>query len=464
MTSAVDLPLDLSALSFSVGGETLVQRTVHSSGVRILTESMPGVRSATLGFWVPVGSRDEQAHHAAAAGSLGSTHFLEHLLFKGTHSRSALDIAISFDAVGGEHNAMTAKEFTCYYAKVRDSDLSMATGVIADMVTGSVIDSAEFDTERTVILEELAMAEDDPADVASERLCGAVLGDHPLGRPIGGDSSTITGATREGVWQHYREQYQPSNLVVAAAGAVDHDTLVSEVVEALEHASRHWPEWSMSRVATPAARRDQTPAAITRGADYIEVERPGGQINLMLGVPGLIAGDPLRFAMSILNIVVGGGMSSRLFQEIREKRGLAYSTYSFASAYSDAGLFGLYAGCSPEKAGVVATVLRDEFSRLAQDGITDDELRRALGQLAGSSALALEDSETRMGRLARSDLGTGVFYDLDHTLECVAAVTSAEVQSLAQELASRPLSAVVVGDLNASSAGRNVRRALEDAL
>ncbi|NIH52186.1 putative Zn-dependent peptidase [Lysinibacter cavernae] len=448
-------------MSFTLGGDTLVRRTVHPSGVRILTESMPGARSATLGYWVTVGSRDEQPTETGAAGSLGSTHFLEHLLFKGTSQRNALEIAQSFDAVGGEHNAMTAKEFTCYYAKVRDTDLSMASSVIADMVTGSLIDPHEFDTEREVILEELAMAEDDPGDVASERLFSAVLGDHPLGRPIGGDRETIAGATREGVWQHYRERYSPSTLVISAAGAVNHDALVAEVTSSLDAAASDWSNWSMDAVAAPTPRRSVPPASVQRAEAIAEIERPGAQINLMLGVNGLVAGDDRRFAMNILNIVLGGGMSSRLFQEIREKRGLAYSTYSFSSAYSDAGLFGLYAGCAPDKAGQVTGLLRDEFSRLANDGITDDELRRALGQLAGSSALALEDSDTRMSRLARSEMGLGVFYDLDESLRRLAEVTVDDVQSLAQDLASREFSAVVVGDLSESKAGLSIRSALE---
>ncbi|WGD38258.1 pitrilysin family protein [Lysinibacter sp. HNR] len=462
MTGAVEFPLDLPEMSVSFDGETEIRRTILPSGVRVLTEHMPGSRSATLGYWVAVGSRDEQFTNHGAAGSLGSTHFLEHLLFKGTYQRSALDIAVSFDAVGGEHNAMTAKEYTCYYAKVRDEDLSMATTVIADMLTGSIIDEAEFDTEREVILEELAMSDDDPANVAAERLYSAVLGDHPLGRPIGGDRETIAGATREGVWQHYREHYASSTLVVSAAGAVNHDALVREVVASLDTAAHKRPEWSITAESAPHARRPSLTTPIVRGEELTEIERPGGQINVMMGVPGLISSDPRRFALSVLNTVLGGGMSSRLFQEIREKRGLAYSTYSFSSAYSDTGLFGLYAGCTPDKAGQVTELLYDEFLRVAHDGITSSELSRALGQLSGSSALALEDSDVRMGRLARTDIGTGTFYDLDETLRQLAAVTPDDVTELAQELVSRPLSTVVVGDLGSAQAGQKIQKALEE--
>src|SRR4051812_7851609 len=223
MNGAVSLPLDLAELSFTASGDSLVRRTVLPSGVRILSENVPGARSATIGYWVAVGSRDEIPE------TYGSTHFLEHLLFKGTTSRTALDIAIAFDSVGGEHNAMTAKEYTCYYAKVQDRDLAMAVEVIGDMLTSSVLDPAEFENERGVILEELSMAEDDPGDVANERMFRAVLGEHPLGRPIGGRPDTIRAATRDGVWEHYRANYRPQDLVVTAAGAVDHDLLVAGV-------------------------------------------------------------------------------------------------------------------------------------------------------------------------------------------------------------------------------------------
>src|SRR6187551_3648188 len=197
MNGAVQLPLDLAELTISASGGSRVRRTILPSGVRILSEQVPGSQSATVGFWVAVGSRDE------VPVTFGSTHFLEHLLFKGTTTRTALDIAVSFDAVGGEHNAMTAKEYTCYYAKVRDQDLPMAVEVLADMFTSSLLDPEEFETERDVILEELAMADDDPADVTSERFFEAVLGEHPLGRPIGGNAEAITEVTREAVWEHY---------------------------------------------------------------------------------------------------------------------------------------------------------------------------------------------------------------------------------------------------------------------
>jgi len=437
MTGAVKLPLDLAHLSFVAAGDSLVRRTVLPSGVRILSESVPGARSATIGYWVAVGSRDELPH------TFGSTHFLEHLLFKGTATRSALDIAVSFDAVGGEHNAVTAKEYTCYYAKVRDQDLAMAVEVIADMLTSSTIDKDEFETERGVILEELAMADDDPADVTSERFFEAVLGEHALGRPIGGSPETIQAVTRDAVWQHYRANYRAQDLVITVAGAVDHDELVAGVTSALRKA-----DWNLETEARPVERRDGTGDDITRGSALTIVQRPIEQANVLLGVPGLSATDPRRATLTVLNSILGGGMSSRLFQEIREKRGLAYSVYSFSPSYSDAGLFGIYAGCSPARAGQVAELMLSEFRGIATGGVTAEEMSRAVGQLGGASALALEDSDTRMSRLGRSEITMGEFVDLDEALRRLERVSADDIRELAEELVSRPLSIAAVGTVD----------------
>lgn len=437
MNGAVEFPLDLAELSFLAAGESLVRRSVLPSGVRIVSEHVPGSRSLTIGYWVAVGSRDEQPGH------FGSTHFLEHLLFKGTKQRTALDIAVAFDSVGGEHNAMTAKEYTCYYAKVQDRDLSMAVEVLTDMITSSLLDPAEFEIERGVILEELAMADDDPADVANERFFEAVMGDHPLGRPIGGSAETIRAATRESVWEHYRANYRPQDLVVTVAGAVDHDVLVAAVTRALLVAG-----WDLNEHGAPVARRTGHAALIRQGDPVTIVRRPLEQANILVGAPGLLAVDNRRVTMSVLNSIFGGGMSSRLFQEVREKRGLAYSVYSFAPGYSDAGLFGMYAGCTPAKAGQVVELMLSELSRLAEHGVTVDEMKRAAGQLSGASALALEDSDTRMSRLGRSEITLGEFVDLDEALRRLALVSADDVQELAAELAAAPISISAVGALD----------------
>jgi len=437
MNGAVKLPLDVAELSFVASGESLVRRSVLPSGVRILSEKVLGARSATVGYWVAVGSRDELPH------TFGSTHFLEHLLFKGTTSRTALDIAVAFDAVGGEHNAMTAKEYTCYYAKVQDRDLAMAVDVIADMLTSSLIDPEEFEIERGVILEELAMADDDPSDVTSERFFEAVLGDHPLGRPIGGSPETIAAVTRDAVVDHYRANYRAQDLVITVAGAVDHDELVAGVTAALAKAG-----WDLGAQARPVERRDPLGELIERGSALTVINRPIEQANILLGTPGLAATDDRRVTLALLNSILGGGMSSRLFQEIREKRGLAYSVYSFSPSYSDAGLFGMYAGCSPAKVTQVAELLLSEFRTLATGGVSAEELARANGQLSGASALALEDSDTRMSRLGRAEVTQGEFIDLDESLRRLSLVTANDVQALAQELVVRPMSIAAVGAID----------------
>ncbi|WP_336658625.1 M16 family metallopeptidase [Leucobacter sp. USHLN153] len=475
MLEPIQLPLDQAELTADMSGG-LVRRTVHPSGLRVLTERMPGSRSASIGFWVGVGSRDEQAERGDAPGSLGSTHFLEHLLFKGTPTRDAFTIATEFDRIGAEHNALTAKEYTCYYAKVRDADLDIAVTMLSDMVANSVIDPGEFETERGVILEELAMAADDLADVANERFFEAVLGEqHPLGRPIGGWPETIREARRDDVDRHYRDRYDPSTLVVTAAGAVDHDRLVEQIVKALNASPEE--RWHTDRSGTPVRRAQAASAsegaaasAGSAGSAQAEIagtarsgdpqlhvtERPSEQLNLMIGTPGFSANDPRRFAFGIMNSVLGGGMSSRLFQEIREKRGLAYTAYSFGASYSDAGLFAMYAGCAPEKAAEVIELSKLELARLADDAIGSDEHERALGQIAGSTALALEDSDTRMSRLARAELGSGELYDLDTSLERFSAVTAEDIREVASLLAARPLTVVAVGDASRSALAARV--------
>ncbi|MGO3832687.1 MAG: M16 family metallopeptidase [Microbacteriaceae bacterium] len=451
MQKPIALPLEHPELTVELSGG-LIRRTVHPSGLRVLTEHMPGARSASIGFWVGVGSRDEQAERGDAPASLGSTHFLEHLLFKGTPSFDAYGIATAFDKMGAEHNAMTAKEYTCYHAKVRDANVEEATRMLADMVTNSLIEEGEFETERGVILEELAMASDDLADVAGERFFEVVMGDHPLGRPIGGNPETIKAARRDDVMAHYLEAYRAGTLVVTAAGAVDHDEFVELVARSLEAASD--ARWHTRESGAPAPRRSRERRAggAEQGLNAAEAretfvtEKPGEQVHLMIGGPGFQAGAPERFAYGIMNSVLGGGMSSRLFQEIREKRGLAYTAYAFGASYSDAGLFGMYAACAPENAAQVVQVAHEELERVAAEGVTEEEFERTLGQLAGSSALALEDSDTRMGRLAKAELGTGELWDLDTSLEHFATVTHDEVKRVAAQLAAQSRFTVAVGE------------------
>ena len=438
--SEVIFPLDQSDLSFTASGGSSVRRTILPSGVRVLTEHMPGAQSVSISFSVAVGSRDE------ANGHFGSTHFLEHLLFKGTKQRTALDIAIAFDSVGGSSNASTGKEHTSYYARVQDSALPIAVDVIADMLTSSLIDKKEFENERTVILEELAMNDDDPQDVAHEAFAEAVLGSHSLGRPIGGTKETISAVTRDAVWEHYQANYRPQDLVIAAAGGVEHGELIKLVEKALLSAG-----WDLNKKSEPVQRRLLQPANISRGSAMKIIHRPIQQANVLLGMQGLIADDERRFSMGILNTVLGGGMSSRLFQEIREKRGLAYSVYSFNQGYSDGAYFGLYAGCSPAKAHEVTKLMVAEFEKIATDGIREDELSLAKGNISGSLALKFESTAARMNRLVSAEIVNGEFFDLDDSLAHINSVTAADVQALAAELARRERSVVAVGDVKEST-------------
>ena len=436
---SLSLPLTGPGSEHTAGqdGGAIVRRSVLPGGVRVLSESMPGLRSATVGAWVGVGSRDERdGHH-------GSTHFLEHLLFKGTPRRTAMDIAESFDAVGGEANAATGKEYTCYYARVLDADLPMAVDVIADMVTSASLDADELELERGVILEELAMNDDDPSDVVHEHFAAAVLGAHALGRPIGGTPGSILAVPRDAVLEHYHEHYIPAGLVITAAGGVDHDALCAQVGTALATGG-----WALDD-SRPLDRRPDAPAVVPEAGVETIIRRSTEQANVILGGVGLTGTDDRRYPLLVLNAVLGGGMSSRLFQEIREKRGLAYSVYSFASGHSDTGLFGLYAGCAPENVDQVLALLAEGWDHIAQEPISPAELKRSIGQLSGGLVLGLEDSGSRMNRLGKAELVHGELLSQSEVLDRVRAVTAQQVQDLAIELASRPRSVVKVGPFGA---------------
>ncbi|MBN2176156.1 MAG: insulinase family protein [Demequinaceae bacterium] len=411
----------------------VVRRSVLPGGVRVLTEHLPGMRSATVGAWVGVGSRDENDIHA------GSTHFLEHLLFKGTKRRTSQDIAEAFDRVGAEHNALTGKEYTCYYARVLDADVGMALDVTLDMVTSARIDEADLELERQVILEELAMNEDDPGDVAEERFTAALFGGHPLGRPIGGTPEIISTVPREAVWEHYRERYTPSELVIAAAGAIDHEQICSLVSNALSQGG-----WGLDPAAFPVPRRDPLAVVDASFTPRVDVEHDDEQVNLIIGTRGLRVADERRNALAVYLTILGIGPSSRLFQEIREKRGLAYALGAFVAPAAETGVLGLQAGCTPERADLVVDLMAAEFERMA-DGVSAAELERAQGQITGSTVLRLEDTFSRMSRLARAELFFGEWWTVEEALAEVRAVTADDVAEIAAELAGRERCTVRVG-------------------
>ncbi|WP_248582265.1 pitrilysin family protein [Nocardioides sp. InS609-2] len=409
-----------------------VRRTLLPGGLRVITEHMAGVRSASIGVWVGVGSRDETpALH-------GASHFLEHLLFKGTRERTALDISVALDEVGGEFNAFTAKEYTCFHARVLDEDLPLTVDVLGDMITNSLLSTQDVDAEREVILDEIAMHDDDPDDVVHNLFAQQAWGDSPLGRPIAGSVESIASLTRDQIARFHRKHYRPANMVVAVAGNLDHASVVRQVRKAFSRQG--------------FLDRDETPVPPRRGLRARRVHpgtasttKPFEQVNLVLGVGGLTRRDDRRFALGVLNTALGGGTSSRLFQEVRERRGLAYSIYSFASHHADAGVVGVSVGCLPGKVDDVLAVVRDELAKVAAEGITAQELERGQGQLRGGLVLGLEDSGSRMSRLGKAELIHDELLTLDEVLARIEGVTLDEVRELAAELFTQPEILAVVG-------------------
>ncbi|WP_229686039.1 M16 family metallopeptidase [Longimycelium tulufanense] len=409
---------------------TAVRRSVLPGGLRVITEELSGVRSASVGIWVGVGSRDEVPRVAGAA------HYLEHLLFKGTGRRSATQIAEEVDAVGGELNAFTAKEHTCYYAHVLDSDLPLAVDLLCDVVFEALCTPNDVETERSVVLEEIAMRDDDPEDLLHDAFCAALLGDHPLGRSVLGSENSITGMSRNALYGFYRRRYALPRMVFAVAGNVEHGQVLRLVRRALG-----------DRLAG-----DQAPVAPRQGRARISGGRRLGlhpddteQAHVMLGMRALDRHDERRFALGVLNAALGGGMSSRLFQEVRERRGLAYSVYSSVASYADTGSLSVYAGCQPERLGEVAGVVRAVLADVAAGGMSEAEVARGKGQMRGALVLGLEDTGSRMSRIGKGELNHADHLTVEQLLERIDAVTPEQVAALARELLRRPVSAAVVG-------------------
>jgi predicted Zn-dependent peptidase len=407
-----------------------VRRTLLPGGLRVVTEHVPGVRSASVGMWVGVGSRDEQpAVHGAA-------HYLEHLLFKSTSRRTALAIAEEIDAVGGELNAFTAKEHTCYYAHVLDEDLPLAVDLVCDVVFEALLADRDMETERSVVLEEIAMRDDDPEDLLHDAFCSALLPDHPLGRPVLGTEQSITDLSRTALHGFWRRRYTLPRMVFAVAGNIRHADVLRLVRKALR-------DRLTGDVAPVAPRKGR--ARISSAPRLVLHTEDTEQTHLMLGVRALDRHDERRFTLGVLNAALGGGMSSRLFQEIREKRGLAYQVYSSVASYSDTGHLSVYAGVQPDRLGEVAGVVRDVLRQVAREGLTDAEVQRGKGQLRGGLVLGLEDTSSRMSRIGKGELAYGDYLTVGETLAKIDAVTGEDIALLAKDLLSRPVAAAVVG-------------------
>lgn len=408
-----------------------VRLSTLENGIRVASEYLPGVRSVSVGFWVGVGSRDE------SPPLQGATHFLEHLLFKGTEGRSALDIAQVLDAVGGDMNAFTSKEYTAYHARCLDRDLGTAVEVLGDMLTASVLAPEEVENERDVVLEEIRMHLDDPGDLVHSEFATAFFGDHPLGREVLGTAGSMTAMTRDQVAGWWRQRYTTDVITVAAAGSVDHDELVSAVAEVTTGCAP-------GHDAGPAGGR-----APTSPRSPLRVRtRPTEQAHVVVGGSGLPRGHDLRWAQAVLNQALGGGMASRLFQEVREKRGLAYSVYSYPSAYADSGLFTVYAGTAPGKAAEVIELIRSEVASVLSEGLSGEELARAKGYLTGATVMALEDTASRMSRIGQALTTAVPLLSLDQIMTEIDSVTQEDVRQAAEALLGGPQSVAVVGPLD----------------
>jgi predicted Zn-dependent peptidase len=387
--------------------------TTLDSGVRVVTEAMPSVRSVSVGFWIGTGSRTEDD------GQAGLSHLIEHLLFKGTDKYGSLEIDQIFDGMGAELNAGTGKETTSVYARVIDDHVPEAFDVMADMVFRPAL--RDIDSERAVILEEIAMYEDDPQEKVFDLLGEAVFGEHPLGRAIIGRASVIAGTSPDEIRRFHADRYGPENIVIAAAGAVDHDAFV-------ELAGRSVAE--KTGALAPTAAPAPAPGAARRRFERKDTE----QYHVCLGGPGLARHDERRFALRVLDNVFGGTSSSRLFQEVRERRGLAYAVYSFTSAYQDTGQVGLYIGTRPDNVAEGLQVVGAELDRLREEPATPEELARAKENLKGRVVLALESTGARMNRLGSEILAGMPLLSLDETVERIDAVTLEDLAGLVDEL------------------------------
>jgi predicted Zn-dependent peptidase len=407
-----------------------VRRTTLPGGLRVVTEFVPSVRSASVGVWVGVGSRDEGPTVAGAA------HFLEHLLFKSTPTRSAVDIAQSVDAVGGELNAFTAKEHTCYYAHVLDTDLALAVDLVSDVVLNGRCATDDVELERDVVLEEIAMHDDDPEDALGDVFLSAMFGTHPVGRPVIGSVDSVEAMTRAQLHSFHVRRYTPERMVVAVAGNIDHNEVVALV---RQHFGPH-----LVKGKSPQEPRKGTGRVTGQPALQV-AQRDSEQTHVLLGVRSPGRHWEHRWALTVLNTALGGGLSSRLFQQIRESRGLAYSVYSSVDTFSDSGALSVYAACLPERFDDVITVTTDVLESVARDGITENECRIAKGSLRGGMVLGLEDSASRMHRIGRSELNYGRHRSLSESLEQIEAVTLEEVNAVARTLLSKQYGAAVIG-------------------
>ena len=388
----------------------MYQKTVLPNGVRIITEEIEHVRSAAIGIWVGAGSRDERE------GYEGISHFMEHMFFKGTERRTARALAESLEAVGGQLNAFTTKEYTCYYVRVLDEDLDLAIDVLSDMFFHSLFDEMEIEKEKNVVIEEIKMYEDSPDELIHDIFSEHVWNEHPLGKPILGTEESIRALSRDKIMQFLSEHYAPDNVVIAVAGKIKHEDVVAKLSDQFGTFRR-------------GGRRvlEGTPIGLT--VEHYQ-KKDTEQMHILLGVPGLGQDDDDIYAMHIFNNILGGGLSSRLFQKIREQRGLAYSVYSYHAAYVDTGLFAIYAGTSPKNTKEVIECILQELKEIKQQDITEGELVRTKAQIKGGLYLGLEAVSSRMSRLGKTELTYNRVLSPEEVIEKLEKVTLEDVSRL----------------------------------
>ncbi len=393
---------------------TFYNKTTLQNGTVVITETIPDVRSVSLGFWIGVGSRHEKP------AENGISHFIEHLLFKGTKNRTAREISETFDRLGAEFNAFTSKEFTCCFARLIDEHLDIGIEMLTDILQNSLFDKEHIEFERQVVFEELAMYEDTPDELVHDLFTASLWRNHPLGQQVLGSKETVAGFNREGIMDYLDRNYGSANIVFTAAGNITHEQIVEQL-------DLHYKPTIADK--TEAI---EVEASVESGLEVFK--RPTEQAHFCYGSLGIKSRDDDRFALSVLEDVLGGSMSSRLFQKVREERGLAYSIYSYHSLFLDTGNFVTYAGTRPGNVNQVLSIIGDELESLKADGITDEELARAKDHTKGQLVLALESTRNRMIRLGKSEMTHGEILSMDELVKRVNDVTTEQVKQLARRL------------------------------